>query len=225
MSVRAEEFREWMSARHPYNTVSNYLSNVRTLDGLLDGLDELLASVGPQAAMTRLDGLISAGNVTYGSDRKSALRKYAEFANDPEPGATAGAPDGESSTDAQSYLFRFEREMQGAVRRQLQELEAGLEAIDGGQEKAVATGKIDILARDSHGKLVVIELKAGPCPSSALEQVLGYATDVEREHGEDVRAFLVASSFSERTRAAARRVSGLELHAYSYALSFDKVVN
>lgn len=225
MSVRIEEFREWMSARLSANTTSNYLSGIRTIDNLLGGVDELLAAEGPQAALARLDALIDAGDVAYGSDRKSVLRKYAEFANDPDPAAVEAPAESGDGLDAQSYLFKFEREMQGAVRRQLQELEAGLEAIDGGQEKAVATGKIDILARDANGKLVVIELKAGPCPSSALEQILGYATDIEREHGEEVRAFLVASAFSERTRAAAKRVSGLELHAYSYALSFDKVVN
>ena len=31
--------------------------------------------------------------------------------------------------------------------------------------------------RDADGNFVVIELKAGPCPAGALEQVLGYSSD------------------------------------------------
>lgn len=70
-------------------------------------------------------------------------------------------------------------------------------------ERAVATGKIDITARDANGHFVVIELKAGPCPHGALEQVLAYSADLEDETGTPCRVVLVASQFSDRPRAAA----------------------
>jgi RecB family endonuclease NucS len=121
---------------------------------------------------------------------------------------------------AEGTIFKLEREMQAAVRKQLSMLESGLSEADGGQEVAVATGRIDILARDQDGKLVVIELKAGACPPGALEQTLGYAEALAEERGEPVRAYLVAAEFSDRIRAAAKRVSDLQLRTYEFSLRF-----
>jgi len=57
-----------------------------------------------------------------------------------------------------------------------------------------------------------------------MEQALGYAEDVARQRGKTVRVFLIASDFSDRIRAAARRVRGLELRTYSFSLTFAPVV-
>jgi RecB family endonuclease NucS len=111
-------------------------------------------------------------------------------------------------------IFSYERELKSALRRQLALVEPGLVEADGGRERAVATGRIDITARDRNGHFVVIELKAGPCPHGALEQVLAYSTDLEAETGTPCRAVLVASEFSERLRAAARRATGIALVTY-----------
>ena len=152
---------------------------------------------------------------------KTVLNRYVDFWGDenaPEEPETIddGSPD-------QPLLFKLEREMQAAVRRQLNELESGLVADDDGVERRVATGKIDIVARDKDKKLVVIELKAGPCPPTALEQVLGYADALAEETGEDVRAYLIAGEFADRTRAAARRTRGLKLKTYEFSVSFNDV--
>lgn len=111
-------------------------------------------------------------------------------------------------------IFLYERELQVAIRRQLGLVEAGLVEADGGRERAVATGKIDIVARDSAGNFVVIELKAGPCPHGALEQVLAYSSDLEAETGTPCRSVLVASQFSDRIRAAAGRARDVSLVTY-----------
>lgn len=114
-------------------------------------------------------------------------------------------------------VFRYESELQAALRRELNLVEPGLVEADGGRERIVATGRIDITARDSSGGYVVIELKAGPCPNGALEQVLAYSSDLETETGTPCRAVLVASEFSERQRAAARRAQGVILFTYEVA--------
>jgi RecB family endonuclease NucS len=111
-------------------------------------------------------------------------------------------------------IFRYEREMQEAVRRQLDQIEAGLVEADGGHERSVATGKIDVLARDLAGHFVVIELKVGPCPHGALEQVLAYSNDLEAETGTPCRAVLVAYQFSKRIKAAAKRARDISLVTY-----------
>lgn len=132
---------------------------------------------------------------------------------------------GDKSVDSartEARIFRYERELQFAVRRQLGLVEAGLVEADGGHERCVATGKIDIVARDTAGNFVVIELKAGPCPHGALEQVLAYSNDLEVETGTPCRAILVASQFSERIRAAAMRARDISLVTYELQLGLEQ---
>jgi RecB family endonuclease NucS len=111
-------------------------------------------------------------------------------------------------------LFHYETELKFAIRRQLGLVELGLVEADGGHEREVATGRIDITARDTNGHFVVIELKAGPCPNGALEQVLAYSNDLETETGTPCRSVLVASQFSDRLRAAAMRARDVSLVTY-----------
>lgn len=111
-------------------------------------------------------------------------------------------------------IFQYEKELKYTLRRHLHRVEPGLVEADGGRERVVATGKIDITARDVNGNFVVIELKAGPCPHGALEQVLGYSSDLEAETGTPCRAVLVASEFPDRIRAAAKRANECYLVTY-----------
>jgi RecB family endonuclease NucS len=111
-------------------------------------------------------------------------------------------------------IYRYERELQRAVRQQLEMVEPGLVVVDGGRERAVATGKIDITAMDANGHYVVIELKAGACPNGALEQLLAYSSDLESETGTPCRSVLVASQFSERIIAASLRARDVSLFTY-----------
>ncbi len=86
----------------------------------------------------------------------------------------------------------------------------------------VASGRIDITARDANGHFVVIELKAGKCPAGALEQVLGYSSDLERETGTPCRSVLVASHFSKRLCSAADRTQSLMLFTYEVGNTAQK---
>lgn len=111
-------------------------------------------------------------------------------------------------------ILNYEKELKRLLRAQLEKVEPGLVADDGGRERAVASGKIDITARDANGHYVVIELKVGPCPAGAIEQVLGYSSDLEEETGIPCRAVLVASEFTLRQRSAAKRAR--EMHLVTY---------
>ncbi len=111
-------------------------------------------------------------------------------------------------------ILNYEKELKRLLRAQLEKVEPGLVADDGGREREVASGKIDITARDANGHYVVIELKVGPCPAGAIEQVLGYSSDLEEETGIPCRAVLVASEFTLRQRSAAKR--GREMHLVTY---------
>ena len=66
-------------------------------------------------------------------------------------------------------------------------------------------GRIDILAEDREGSLVVIELKSAEAPESAVAQVPSYVGSLQEvESGRPVRATLIARSVPTRVRLAAR---------------------
>ena len=221
---RREEFRQWFANRgYKPTTVAAHVSTLNGLDKAF-GLDEMLSKLGTDGVLDWAQKEKSGPFENYPSNTRSALNRYIEFT------VAAHAPaeindDPDEDIAAAPTLFQLEREMQAAVRKQLQHLEQGLVSDDGGNETVVTTGKIDIVSRDKDGRLVVIELKAGLCPAGAIEQVLGYAEALSEERKEPVRAYLIAGEFSDRTLAAARRVTGLELQTYEFSIQFNKITD
>lgn len=208
------------------NTCATYRSFLSRMDDALGGLDEALSSKGAEALMAWAKDADVEPFSTYRSHARSVLKRYALYRMDKIDGVLASPPDlpdpnaGDADTVIESDAnFIREREMQVQVRKQLGAIESGLQAIDGGNEVVVPTGRIDILARDASSKLVVIELKAGKCPAGAIEQLLAYTYDIEDMHGQPARSILIAGAFSDRQRAAGRRAD-IELKTYSYSLAF-----
>lgn len=197
------------------------------IDREIGGLDEAISRDGIDSVLKWGQSATGGPFETYPSHAKSVLKRYIQFILD---AGTSGETDldededvAQEAVEALGTVFKLEKEMQSAVRKQLNALEPGLREADGGSELTVATGRIDILAEDAKGQLVVIELKAGDCPSGALEQALGYAEALSEERSKPVRAFLIAASFSDRIRAAAKRVRDLELRTYEFSLRFDDI--
>lgn len=210
------------------NTRATYASFLNRIDTALGGLDHALASKSADAVTEWAKTTDAEPFATYRSHARSVLKRYILYKlenatgfvdHEAEP-ETDGALLVADPVDIDANFLR-EKEMQAQVRKQLGSLEAGLTAIDDGVEVTVATGRIDILARDADKRLVVIELKPGKCPPGALEQLLAYAYDIEQDRGEAVRAILVAGSFGDRTRAAAKRAGNVELRSYAYTLNFQ----
>ena len=114
----------------------------------------------------------------------------------------------------------MEKDLESALRVHIDQLEPGLAIIDGGTQRNVASGRIDILARDKAGQTVVIELKAVRAPRDAVAQVLAYMGDIQAESGGDVRGILVAPDFDPRATSAARMVPGLRLIRYRFTFAF-----
>jgi hypothetical protein len=131
------------------------------------------------------------------------------------------------STDAEAQLeqveeitFRVERDLQAALRRNIEQMEPGMTIVDGGVERTVEGGRIDITAKDTNNALVVIELKAGIAMPESVAQILAYMTSLKKEGNRDVRGVLVASDFDSRVVLAAEAVPALQLKQYSYVFSF-----
>ena len=228
MVWQASAFRDYFIRSVGKETSANsYAVNLRKLDAFTGGLDEKIAELGFGPIIDWARGQSGGPFQDYSSNVRSALKRYVQFlvdAADPNVIEASASETSDAVHDAdasEATTFRYERELQAAVRRQLAMLEPGCVIADGGVERAVATGKIDVLAEIPGAELIVIELKAGTCSAGALEQALGYTDDIAAELNREVRTILVAADFPERTRAAARRVRGLKLVTYKLELAFD----
>ena len=116
----------------------------------------------------------------------------------------------------------LERDMQAALRVEIEQLEPGLKITDGGAERSVDSGFIDITAQDASGATVVIELKAGPTGQRAIAQILSYMGDVaSEEENTTVRGILVASDFDSKAKSAAKMVPSLRLRKYRIKFLFS----
>lgn len=228
MSFRESGFRTYFSTVASPNSVNSYLSFLRSIDRAAGGLDEAIKEKGVAGVWTWAQHASVAPFDTRRSDSRSILKRYLGFVSDAPLALGDAASDSADEADSDSgqsggLAFELERNMQAAVRRSIAALEDGLTIIDGGFERSVATGRIDILARDKDRALTIVELKAGKCPSGAIEQALGYADSLAAEENEQVRVIVVASSFSDRQVAAARRINDLKLYTYDYAVTFAEV--
>jgi len=125
----------------------------------------------------------------------------------------------EESTET---TFGLERDLQGALRRHIDDLEQGLTITDGGKERKVPSGFIDITARDRDGSAAAVELKAGTADRGDLGQVLSYMGDLMEEE-QSVRGILVAGDFTPRAVAGARAAPNIRLVRYAIKFSFETV--
>jgi hypothetical protein len=153
---------------------------------------------------------------------RDAVRRYRRFLEDdsdlPEPEVFATDPTPEPEV---AQTIGLEKDMQAAIRQNINQLEQGLRITDGGRERSVETGFIDITAEDSDSIPVVIELKTGVAGQRAVAQILSYIGSVMEEEGIDnVRGILIASEFDRKARAAAKVVPNLTLMRYQFSFQF-----
>ena len=123
----------------------------------------------------------------------------------------------------QPLIFTLERDLQVALRQDIGQLGSGLTIIDGGSERTVKAGRIDITASDREGNLVVIELKTEMARQDSIGQVMAYIGSLKNEEHRPVRGILVAGHFHPNTVLAAQAIPGLQLKKYSYKFSFEDV--
>jgi RecB family endonuclease NucS len=103
-------------------------------------------------------------------------------------GSAASDSETEELIEASETTFGLERDLQSALRANIEQLEPGLSIIDDGRERTTDAGRIDITAKDPQGAVVVIELKAGTGAPGALTQLLAYMGALATENSTAVRA-------------------------------------
>lgn len=95
-----------------------------------------------------------------------------------------------------------------------------------GIEFPVEDGRIDLLAVDSQGKFVVIELKLSHGRQKVLGQLLYYMAWVDEHLGKGpCRGIIVASEISDALRASIRRVPGVSVAKYKMAFSIERIIS
>ena len=155
---------------------------------------------------------------------RQAVERYCKFrreTQDEDTSTTIQVNDGTESADDRQ-LVGLERDLQAALRRAIDQLEPGLEIIDDGAERSVASGFVDITARDARGAIVVMELKTGTARQAAVAQVLSYMGDIaEEEPDQTVRGLLVAGHFDKKARSAARMLPNHVLSLRTYRVRFE----
>lgn len=226
------------------NSLNSYMSRLRSLETAYGDLDDAYDRDGFAAMLSDLvyssederSGRPNPCRVPINShlykqlaSLRTALRRYGDFrdggADLARPEDTLPENDGVFTAPVEQ-TFSMERDLERALRAHPDQLESGLTLIDGGTQRQVASGRIDILARDAAGTLVVIELKSVRAPRDAVAQVLAYMGDMMDEvagsnPGAPVRGILVAPEFDPRAVAAARVVPGLTLFTYAFSFSFQ----
>ena len=125
--------------------------------------------------------------------------------------------------EAQEITFGLEKDLQQALRRNIQSIELGLEITDGGKERHTEAGFIDITAKDAQGRKVVIELKAPVAKPEVIAQTLAYMQALQSEDNVEVRGIIIASDFVDRVKLAARQIPNLKLVKYAFQFSFNEV--
>jgi len=92
-------------------------------------------------------------------------------------------------------LFGSERELSNQLMQDLSFLEPGLKPLN--QEEVFRKGVVDILAQDSKGRLVVVEVKRRQADYAAVMQLKRYMQQVEKIKGRETRGLLVAPSIGK----------------------------
>lgn len=138
----------------------------------------------------------------------------------------------EAATEASAVeaSLSLERDMERSLLRNLAQLAPGLRLYDangvsGNQFDTGTVGRLDILAVDEQGDLVVIELKAGRADDRVCGQILRYIGWVRENLADqrNVRGIVVANDFSESLMFAAKAMPNVALKRYEIRFEFTDV--
>lgn len=148
----------------------------------------------------------------------------------PDGATSSDVDDAESEIDTSienslEMRVSVERDLHQYLAQHLDELEPGLTMKENGVEYQTDAGRIDILAIDNEGQLVVVEVKAGKAKDSALGQILGYmgCMSSNQEAHTSVRGILVAADFDDRVVYAAKGLPNVKLVKYRLSFGLSEV--
>jgi hypothetical protein len=169
------------------------------------------------------------GNTPDGARRTRRYLKikqqYDDFLSSGQPLVPEGDEEG-----AFEQEFAYESDLRDFLSTNLRFIEPGLslyqDNVGKGIEYPVGTGgRIDILAKDRSGKLVVIELKVSRGRNPTIGQLLYYMGWVDANLAETgkSRGIIIAKEISDDLRLACQRVPGVSLYKYTLSVTTTRV--
>ena len=128
-----------------------------------------------------------------------------------------------------SGALSLERDLESCLLSCISQLEPGLRLYSGenAQYQQLDTGvagRLDLLATDDCGRLVVIELKAGMADDRVCGQILRYMGWVKvalATPGQEIRGIIVAHDFTDGLRYAVEAMRQVRLKRYSISFQFE----
>lgn len=127
--------------------------------------------------------------------------------------------------DLEATQLSLERDLEAFISEDLSTIEDGLSLYEKGRQYSVESGRIDLLAIDKDGGIVVVELKAGEAKDASLTQILAYMEDIKNKHPkvEKVRGMIIAHAFSPRLIKAMSFLPNIELLKYKVKFDFIRL--
>ncbi|MBI5036798.1 endonuclease NucS [Candidatus Micrarchaeota archaeon] len=120
------------------------------------------------------------------------------------------------SDDSNLKLFGSERELADLLLDDLHVLEKGLKPLN--KEADLRKGFADIMARDSSGRLVAIEVKRREAGLDAVTQLARYVKELSQRKDEKVRGILCAPRITDNAKTMLEK-DGLEFIKLDYEVS------
>ena len=166
---------------------------------------------------------------------KSQFRLY-DPAHDPEPichgeGSSDEEPPEHESEPSGSAEFAYEADLRNYLSKNLPIIEPGLKLYEdeegiNGIEFPAGGRFVDILAVDSNGDFVVIELKVSRGDDRVVGQLMRYMAWIRRnlaDANQNVRGVIVAREISEDLLLACSLLDGVQLFEYKLSLTVKQV--
>lgn len=136
--------------------------------------------------------------------------------------------EGADEADEDETALTLEIDLENSLVGNLDQLEKGLKLYRDGNSTgqqfiAKGAGIIDLLANDSNGDLVVIELKAGEADKKVCGQIQAYMGWIKKNLAgqRKVRGIIVANEFTEKLALASGVVPDLAMKKYTIVFRFS----
>lgn len=135
----------------------------------------------------------------------------------------------ESEEEAIRFSFEFEEDLEHHLVNNLDDIEKGLKLYteDGkkGEQYITDVGRIDILAVDENGDIVVIELKRCQAKDKSFAQLSRYLGWVKRHLAkkQKVRGVIIAREITDELKYAASTSESVKLMEYEVHFNFHDV--
>ena len=161
------------------------------------------------------------------SDMKNKIERALE--EDISSADTEQLDDESQLIDLTDSEFAYEKDLQNFLTKNMDQIEEGLTLYQDGERNGVefpaGRRRIDILANDKNGDLVVIELKVSRGPDRTLGQIQYYLGWVKQNIAKDsqkVRGIIIASDIDDELQMACS-VTDIDLGEYSISFSLKEI--